>query len=128
MSKKGERHSGLTAPDSIVRRMVGEAQARQDIEQGKDGRGRPGHGGGQVGVDNLGRTKATYSISLAAQEIARAIGEAEEISQADVVDVALRALDQLYKGGKIDLLPFKIPARSLKATWKLEGLEKIKIF
>jgi len=124
--KKPERQSGLTAPDSIVKRMVGAAQARQEEER-SSGQGRPGHAG-KIGRDSAGRTKATYNISLAAQEIARAIAEEEEVSQADIVEVALRLLDSAWRAGKVDLHPYKVPTRSLKVSWKLELPDEIKLF
>lgn len=121
-----ERRSAL-GNTSQVQRVMQRGIARQDEAQGRDGRGQPGRSG-EKGTDSTGRAKATYGITLAAQEIARTIGEAEGISQADVVEVALRAFEQLYQAGKIDLYPFKTPARSLKATWKLKQLEELKIF
>lgn len=111
--------------------MLGEAQDKQaEIKaqaEGKDGRGKPGHSGSK-GTDSAGRSKATYGISLEAQDIARELAEAEEISQADVVEVALRVLAQLHRAGKVDLYPFKVPARSLKATFRLERLSELKLF
>lgn len=131
MPKSDEpRRSGIGRSTSVTNLVN---QARQALEQeeaqaeGKDGRGKPGHSG-QKGIDSAGRSKATYGISQAAQDIAREIAETEEISQADVVEVALRVLAQLHRAGKVDLYPFKTPARSLKATYRLEGLEELKLF
>jgi hypothetical protein len=126
MTKKPERQTGLTAPDSIVKRMVSAAQDRQEAEK-TTGQGRAGHGG-QIGQDAAGRSKATYNISLAAQEIARQIAEAEEVSQADIVELALRLLEDTWRAGKMDLHPYKRITRSLKVSWKLELPDKINFF
>lgn len=126
MTEKPKRQSGLTAPDSIVKRMVGAARARQEAEQ-TSGQGRPGHAG-KIGRDSAGRTKATYNISLAAQDIAREIAEAEEVSQADIVELALHLLEDAWRAGKVDLHPYKVPTRSLKVSWKLELPGKINFF
>lgn len=128
---KAKRASLLDQDSDYFDRMIGDAQEKQAEAkakaEGKDGRGKPGHSG-QKGVDSAGRSKATYGISQAAQDFAREIAEVEEISQADVVEVALHIFHRLYQAGRVDLQPFKAPARSLKAVWKLERLDEIEFF
>lgn len=124
---KAKRESLVTQGDDYFDTILGEAQQKQAESQGKDGRGQPGRSG-QRGADSAGRSKATYGISQEAQEIARDLAAEEEVSQADIVDVALRLFAQLYRAGKVDLYPYKVPARSLKATYRLEGLSELKLF
>lgn len=128
MNDEPERRSAFSDDaGSQIRRIMQRGKEKQEQNQGRDGRGQPGRSG-QVGTDSAGRSKATYGISAEAQEIARRIAEAEEISQADVVEAALRIFHQIHQAGKVDLHPFKAPARSLKATWKLERLDEINFF
>lgn len=112
---------------SETERMIREARSRQVEQSAGDGRGRAGNSG-RVGVDSSGRSKATYNISLAAQEIARAIAETEEVSQADIVEAALLAFGSAYEAGLVDLHPYKRHTRSLKVSWTLELPEEFQLF
>lgn len=123
MSDKPRRQSGLTAPDSIVKRMVGAAQDRQQAEEdkaaGRDGRGKPG-GAGELGKDKAGLTKATYALPLARQALVREMAEAEDVSQTDIVEAAIVALYNAWQAGKVDFSERKSPAKSLRVSWHLE--------
>jgi hypothetical protein len=132
MSKKSERQSGLTAPDSIVKRMVNQAAERQEAEdakaQGKDGRGRPGHAG-KVGRDNKGTEKRTYYIPLGRQELVEEIAKIEEVSQSNIVEAAILAFYNAYKAGKVDLYQYReIHGQSLKVAYRLELPDDFNIF
>jgi hypothetical protein len=132
MSKRGERQSGLTAPDSIVKRMVGQAAERQEAEvakaEGKDGRGKPGHAG-QVGRDNKGVEKKTYYIPLDRQQLIEEIAATEEVSQSNIVEAAILAFYNAYKAGKVDLYKFKeIHGQSLKVAYRLELPDDFNLF
>jgi hypothetical protein len=123
MTKKAERQSGLTAPDSIVKRMVDAAQARQDeaadLAAGKDGRGKPGHAG-ELGKDKTGLTKATYALPIARQALVREMAEAEDVSQTDIIEAAIIALYNTWKAGQLDFSGLKTPAKSLRFSWSLQ--------
>lgn len=122
-----ERRSGLAGSQiSQTQRVMERSREKQAVEQ-TDGRGRPGHGG-TVGRDSAGRSKATYNISLAAQEIARAIAEQEEVSQADIVEAALLVFRSAWQAGRVDLFPYKVLTRSLKVSWRLELPAEIDLF
>jgi hypothetical protein len=112
-AKKGERRSGLTGQPSIVQKLVGQAQERQEAER-TDGRGRAGHGG-ERGQDKRGYDKATYYVSLARQDLVREMAEVEDVSQSDIVEAAIVALYNAWKAETVDLEPLKKPTRSLKA-------------
>lgn len=123
MSKKPERQTGLTAPDSIVKRMVGAAQARQEEEAdraaGRDGRGKPG-GAGELGKDKTGLTKATYALPIQRQALVREMAEAEDVSQTDIIEAAIVALYNAWQVNRVNLSGLKTPAKSLRFSWHLE--------
>lgn len=117
MSASNERRSGLKKQQSVVQRLVGEAEQRQR-ERSTDGRGRPGHAG-RIGQDNLGRSKATYNLPVERQNLVREIAGAEDVAQADIVEAAVVALYNAWQAGKVDFHELKTPARSLRVSWKL---------
>ena len=41
------------------------------------------------------------------------------MAQSDVVALALRRCGATYRGGKVDLVPFKARVRSLRVSWML---------
>ncbi len=116
-----ERRSGLKSQRSVVSRLVKKAELRQQAQanQHTDGRGQAGHAG-QRGTDKTGRAKATYNIPVDRQELVRQMAEAEDVSQADIVEAAIVALYNAWQAAQVELYEFKSPTRSLKATWKLE--------
>lgn len=116
-SEGKKRRSGLADKGSVVSRLVGQAEQRQR-ESATDGRGRPGHAG-ELGRDKLKRSKATYNLSVDRQNLVREMAEAEDISQADVVELAVVALYNAWQAGVIDLQDMKTPARSLRVASKL---------
>ena len=126
MTDKPKRQSGLTAPDSIVKRMVGAAQDRQQAEEdkaaGRDGRGKPA-GAGELGKDKAGLTKATYALPLARQALVREMAEAEDVSQTDIVEAAIVLLYQRWQAGQVDFSAIKQPAKSLRFSWHLGNLD-----
>jgi hypothetical protein len=123
MTDKPARQSGLTAPDSIVKRMVGAAQSRQEAEEakaaGRDGRGKPGSAG-ELGKDKTGLTKATYALPVQRQALVRKMAEAEDVSQTDIVEAAVVALYSAWQAGQVDFSGLKTPAKSLRFSWHLE--------
>ncbi len=106
--------------------LAGLSETEQIIQQGlaqqaamlSDGRGEPGHAG-EVGVDKRGQEKATYYISAARQALVREMAGAEEVSQADMVELAIVGLYNAWRAGKVDVSGMKSPARSLRVLWKL---------
>lgn len=121
-----ERRSGLAGRQSTVARLVGQAEERQR-EKTTGGRGRAGHGG-KLGQDKAGRDKATYDLPLDYQDLVRQLAEQEDVSQSDIVRVAIKILHDARQAGQINLADFKIPARSLKASWKLQLPEDFEFF
>ena len=106
-----------------MQRLVSQAQEQQaqaeDLAAGRDGRGRPG-GAGQIGRDKAGRSKITLELGADLQEQLRQAAATEDCSISDVAEAAIRAFLAEWDAGRVDLHPFKTPARSLKALWKLE--------
>jgi hypothetical protein len=115
------RRSGLKSQRSVVSRLVKKAEQRQreQANQATDGRGRVGNAG-ERGVDKTGRAKATYNIPVDRQALVREMAQAEDVSQADIVETAIVAFYNAWQTEKVDLHELKAPTRSLKATWKLE--------
>lgn len=124
-----ERRSGLKSQRSVVSRLVKKAEQRQQTQanQQTDGRGQAGHAG-RRGVDKTGRAKATYNIPVSRQELIRQIAEAEDVSQADIVETAIVAFYNAWQTSRVELHEFKAPTRSLKATWKLEIPDDFSLF
>lgn len=122
MNPKPERRSGLSQ-QSAVERLVSQAQAEQekiaDQNAGRDGRGRPGNAG-EKGKDKTGASKATYALPTRRQELVREMAETEDVSQTDIVEAAVVALYNAWKGGRVDFEPMKTGAKSLRVTWHLE--------
>jgi len=123
------RRSGLKSQRSVVNRLVKKAEQRQQAQakSSSDGRGRAGNAG-ERGVDKTGRAKATYNIPVDRQALVREMAQAEEVSQADIVESAIVAFYNAWQGNRIDLHPFKAPTRSLKAIWKLEIPDDFQLF
>ena len=113
------RRSGLKSQRSVVSRLVKKAEQRQQANQTTDGRGRTGNAG-ERGVDKTGRAKATYNIPVDRQALVREMAQAEDVSQADIVETAIVAFYNAWQTERVDLHELKAPTRSLKATWKLE--------
>jgi hypothetical protein len=113
----------------VVNRLVKKAEERQQAQanQTSDGRGKPGNAG-ERGVDKTGRAKATYNIPVDRQALVREIAQAEDVSQADIVETAIVAFYNAWQSNKIDLHEFKAPTRSLKAIWKLEIPDDFEFF
>ena len=126
---KQSRRSGLKSQRSVVNRLVKKAEERQQAQTkpNSDGRGRAGHAG-ERGVDKTGRAKATYNIPVDRQALVREMAQAEEVSQADIVEAAIVAFYNAWQENQIDLHQFKAPTRSLKAIWKLEIPDDFQLF
>jgi hypothetical protein len=123
------RRSGLKSQRSVVNRLVKKAEQRQQAQANppSDGRGRAGHAG-ERGVDKTGRAKATYNIPVDRQAMVREMAQAEEVSQADIVESAIVAFYNAWQDNQVDLHPLKAPTRSLKAIWKLEIPDDFQLF
>ena len=132
MSKKAARsqRSALTdlAPTGLseTERIIQQSLARQQELQ-SDGRGQPAHAG-EVGVDKRGQQKATYYIPAARQALVREIAQAEEVSQADIVELAIVALHHAWRAGKVDVTGLKKPTKSLRVLWKLDVPDELDLF
>ena len=123
------RRTGLKSQRSVVNRLVKKAEQRQQVQanESADGRGRAGNAGAR-GIDKTGRAKATYNIPVDRQALVREMAEAEDVSQADIVESAIVAFYNAWQIEKVDLHGFKVPTRSLKATWKLEIPDDFEFF
>jgi hypothetical protein len=117
-SKAKDRRSGLAGQESTVSRLIGQSTERQR-EKATGGRGKAEHGG-QLGQDKTGRSKATYDVSLNRQDLIRLMAQQEDVSQSDIVEVAIVGLYNAWQSGQINLQKFKSSAHSLKASWKLD--------
>lgn len=132
MSKtKFERQNGLTTPASTVKRMVGKSQEAQAEEQakaeGKDGRGKPGNAG-QLGIDKRGQGKVTYYLPINRQNLVKEMATAEDVSQTDIVEVAIVAFYNAWKAGRFDLDDLKSATKSLRVLWKIDVPDKFGFF
>ena len=58
----------------------------------------------------------------------REMAQAEEVSQADIVESAIVAFYNAWQDNQDDLHPLKAPTRSLKAIWKLEIPDDFQLF
>ena len=115
------RRSALNQSQSVVRRLVGEAQAAQEAEK-NDGRGRAAHAG-RLGQDRNKRHKVTVEMSPQRQREMREMAQAESIFPADVVNLAVARLYRAWQAGEIDLHPMKIPSRTPRVDWRLDENE-----
>ena len=82
----------------------------------------------QVGIDQGGRSKATYDLPVARQNLIREMAQTEDVSQGDIVEAAIVAFYEAWQAGKVDLTDMKQITRSLKATWKLAIPDDFSIF
>lgn len=93
--------------------------AKASKEKDTDGRGKPGNAG-RVGQDVLGREKVTFNLPIRRQNLVREMAQAEDVSQADIVEAGIVALYNAWQAGKVDLESLKGFAKSLRVTHKLE--------
>ena len=117
MPDSKQRRSGLNTQQSVVSRLVGQAEERQR-EQETHGRGKPGHGQ-ELGVDQTGRSKATFDLSLERQMMVDEIAQQEDVAKSDIAEAAIVAFYNAWRAGKVDLEDLKKPARSLRVLWKI---------
>ena len=127
---KSKRRSAFEDSDYFDQ-MLDQAQVAAAEEEarasGRTGKGKPAHAG-TLGVDQAGRSKATYDITEATQTAIREIAQAEECHISDIAEAALRLFVVKHQAGQIDLHPYKVPTRSLKAIWRLELPPEIDFF
>lgn len=108
-----------TGNADTVRRLIEQAQEKQDQAQGKSGSGRPGHAG-QRGKDKTGRAKMTLDISPERQAMLREMSEAESVALSDLVEYSIAMLYRDWQGKENYFYRIRKPARSLRVDWKLE--------
>jgi hypothetical protein len=90
----------------LVDRMVSQAKDKlaeeQARDEGRDGRGKPGHAG-QVGRDASGQYKTTIRPSAEGQELLRRLAAEQHLTQDDVVELGLRVLAVVLAAGRLDV-------------------------
>lgn len=126
MAKKQRDRSELNELHPEVLQLSKES-LEQQAAQATDGRGRPGHAG-QKGVDKRGHQKATYYIPVERQDLVREMAKAEDVSQGDMIELAIVSLYNAWRAGKLDLDDLKHPKKSLHVMWELRVPDEFNFF
>lgn len=126
MAKKQRDRSELNGLHPEVVELSKES-LQQQAAQASDGRGQAGHAG-QKGVDKRGHEKATYYIPVERQNLVREMAKAEDVSQSDMIELAVVGLYNAWRAGKLDLAGLKIPKKSLHVMWELSVPEDFSLF
>ena len=124
-----QRRSALSENKSTVKGLLRNSDKAQHEASGATpfGRGKPGNAG-KIGLDQDGRSKATFDISLARQTMLKEICEAESASPSGLVEAAIVALYNAWQAGRFSVEDYREPARSLRVDWNVIVPDEFQLF